>query len=124
MAEPTFYIADIQLDTRQRTLTIEWGDGHRSGYPLGYLRRVCPCALCRDIRRQREEAGGLNLLNGPAATATDELTDLQPVGLYAMQPVWGDGHNAGIYSFEYLRAVCPCAECGRRWRDEGTLPEP
>ena len=24
---------------------------------------------------------------------------------------WGDGHETGIYSFEYLRKICPCKEC-------------
>ncbi len=35
------------------------------------------------------------------------LKDLVPVGSYAITPVWEDGHEAGIYSWGYLRALCP-----------------
>ena len=34
------------------------------------------------------------------------LKGLQPVGYYALRPFWHDGHHAGIYSFEFLRALC------------------
>jgi DUF971 family protein len=29
------------------------------------------------------------------------------VGGYAIQPTWADGHNSGIYSFQYLRRIDP-----------------
>jgi DUF971 family protein len=38
------------------------------------------------------------------------LRQLSPVGTYAIQPTWGDGHATGIYSFEYLRQICQLAE--------------
>jgi DUF971 family protein len=37
-----------------------------------------------------------------------ELERMETVGNYALQPVWKDGHNYGIYSWEYLREMCPC----------------
>lgn len=36
---------------------------------------------------------------GPGAF---DLKQLRPVGGYALQPVWGDGHSTGIFSFEFL----------------------
>ena len=36
---------------------------------------------------------------------------VQPVGRYAIQFNWLDGHSGGIYSWEYLRRVCQCKEC-------------
>ena len=33
------------------------------------------------------------------------------VGRYALQIHWSDRHSTGIYSFDYLRELCPCAEC-------------
>ena len=90
-------------------LAIAWSDGHESYYPFGELRRSCPCATCRE--RPRQPAGhSLSMLSGPSI---DELriTELRPVGAYAVQIVWSDGHDTGIYSFETLRASCPCAEC-------------
>jgi DUF971 family protein len=35
------------------------------------------------------------------------------VGRYALGFDWSDGHTTGIYPFEYLRDLCPCAECSR-----------
>jgi DUF971 family protein len=33
------------------------------------------------------------------------------VGNYALHFEWSDGHTTGIYSFDYLRRICPCATC-------------
>jgi DUF971 family protein len=38
--------------------------------------------------------------------------EIQPVGNYAISIRWSDGHSTGIYRFDYLRQVCPCARCG------------
>jgi len=36
---------------------------------------------------------------------------VEAVGNYAIRINWSDGHSAGIYSWEHLRRICPCAEC-------------
>jgi DUF971 family protein len=36
-----------------------------------------------------------------------QLVELHPVGAYALQPVWDDGHSTGIYTWEFLRYICP-----------------
>jgi DUF971 family protein len=49
-----------------------------------------------------------NLYINPALPLTAksfEFVKMISVGGYAIQPVWADGHNTGIYSFEYLRRV-------------------
>jgi DUF971 family protein len=38
---------------------------------------------------------------------SNELERLEPVGNYALQPIWKDGHAFGIYTWEYLRQLCP-----------------
>jgi DUF971 family protein len=90
------------------TLAIEWSDGHRSFYPYQYLRDRCPCATCKD--REVPAPPGPNALpmygKGSLKPAKAEL-----VGRYALQMFWNDGHSAGIYTFDYLRELCPCAEC-------------
>jgi len=40
-----------------------------------------------------------------------EAKDLFKVGNYAIGFKWGDGHDTGIYTFEYLRKICPCHGC-------------
>ena len=43
---------------------------------------------------------------------TNERAEL--VGRYAMQIYWNDQHSSGIYSFDYLRQICPCPECAAK----------
>jgi DUF971 family protein len=49
-----------------------------------------------------------------------ELDDIEPVGGYALALHWFDGHASGIYSFRYLRALCPCEAC--RGADRAPMP--
>lgn len=84
-------------------LAIKWGDGAEHFIPLEKLRRACPCAGCKG---EVDIMG--NLYKNPEVTLTEksfQLAGFVNVGGYAIQPVWGDGHNTGIYSFDYLRRV-------------------
>jgi DUF971 family protein len=96
-------------------LDIEWKDGHRSVYTFPFLRDACPCALCEDERsksgRKRGEAakpapGALPMFK-PAVKAMSA----EAVGKYALKFSFNDKHDLGIFSWFYLREVCPCAEC-------------
>ncbi len=91
--------ADVQQIGEE--LAIKWEDGSESFIPLERLRRACPCAECKG---EMDVMG--NLYKGPERPLTPaafRLVRLERVGTYALQPVWGDGHATGIYSFEYLR---------------------
>jgi DUF971 family protein len=91
-----------------RELALAWADGHESYLPFDDLRRNCPCSLCRGRRDSPPDP--LRVVTGPSP---GELTirSLAPVGAYAVQIVWSDGHDTGIHSFESLRRACPCPEC-------------
>jgi DUF971 family protein len=39
------------------------------------------------------------------------MLSAEPVGRYAIRINWNDGHNAGIYSYEHFRRICPCQQC-------------
>ncbi len=89
-------------------LAIKWEDGSESFVPLEKLRRYCPCAGCKG---EVDIAG--NLYRGPEKALKPEAFQLgrvANVGSYAVQPVWGDGHATGIYSFDYLRRVAEASE--------------
>ena len=83
-------------------LAISWNDGVESYFNLQFLRRACPCAACGG------EPDVLGNIIRPSVSYSDnsfELAGFQIVGGYAIQPTWGDGHNTGIYSFQYLRRI-------------------
>ncbi len=99
---------------------ITWSDGHASHYDFVYLRDQCPCALCEEDRKKKPA-----LASGPTAPATAALPMFKPkakargakaMGHYAIQIDFTDGHSTGIYSFEYLRTICPCEACAREFR--------
>ena len=83
-------------------LAIQWNDGTESYLNLELLRRACPCAACGG------EPDVLGNVLRPEISYTEESFQLRSfdfVGGYAIQPRWRDGHNTGIYSFQYLQRL-------------------
>jgi DUF971 family protein len=105
---------EIIVSRERRQVSIRWEDGHQSLYGFDLLRKECPCAVCSDLRHQRPAAGGLDLLvmSGPILRAGEvQVTEVKPVGRYALNFVWSDGHDTGIYTYSLLRELCPCEAC-------------
>lgn len=96
-------------------MDIEWKDGHQSHYTFTFLRDACPCALCDDERKKdnREPGDPIKPVAGslPMFKALARPMEVAAVGKYAIRFTWNDGHEHGIYSWEYLRDVCPCEQC-------------
>jgi DUF971 family protein len=102
----------IKLAGENNALRIEWSDGHVSAYPYRYLRDRCPCATCSEAGPPPAESAGSPFPILGAKPLRPERAEL--VGRYALQIFWSDNHSSGIYSFDYLRELCPCAECEAR----------
>jgi len=112
-----------------RGVDIEWGDGHASHYDFVYLRDKCPCATCNEERDKKAhpavDAPPAGTLPGmgpslPMFKPKPTARQAKAVGQYAIQIDFSDGHATGIYSFEYLRGVCPCEECAREHQASAT----
>ena len=98
---------EITLDRTKGELRITWQDEAECVYPLSQLREACPCVECRGGHQYMGmEYAPRNLLELKPARSY-ALTELIPVGNYAVMPVWDDGHNTGIYSWDYLFYLCP-----------------
>lgn len=97
-----------QLDLKQDAgLTVTWADGSTSFFPIEYLRKMSPSAEMRELRESMAE-NPLTVL--PDSAASDEpitATSAELVGHYAMRIRFSDGHDTGIYSWDYLRQIDP-----------------
>ena len=101
----------IKASKSERTLTIQWDNGHTSVYPFDQLRASCPCAECREthgVSKRPEIESGLELPMHSADPTS--LVGIEKMGNYAIQLNWQDGHRYGIYTWEYLLGLCPCDE--------------
>ena len=89
-ASPT----EIKLHQKSRLLEIAFADGERYTLPFEFLRVYSPSAEVRGhgpgqevLQVGKKEVG---------------ITDIEPVGSYAVQLVFSDGHDSGLYSWDYL----------------------
>jgi DUF971 family protein len=103
---------EITADRNLGILTITWNDGHVSAYPFELVRRACPCAECRGGHDKMSGVPDPEVFNLPISNSPEaRLRNLEGVGSYAITFEWEDGHHHGIYTWQYLRALCPCSEC-------------
>ena len=88
---------------------IVWKDGHRSQWTFPYLRDACPCATCHEEREQTGRALGepkpAPKQAFPMYTPPARPLEALPIGRYAIKFKWADGHESGIYSWDFLRRL-------------------
>lgn len=95
---------ELRIAEQDDALVVEWQDGHQEVLPFAYLRGACPCAACKGHHR-RVDVSKIEPKPGVF------LVEHQVQGRYAVRLLWSDAHYTGIYTYEYLRSLCRCAEC-------------
>lgn len=102
-------MTDLPLPERihraDREIVVTWAADHVSKYPARSLRLACQCATCKD------EFTGRELLDPGAVPEDIRAEVVSLVGNYAIKIRWSDGHDTGIYTYEYLLTLCPCERC-------------
>ena len=98
MTAPAITPVEIR-QSGQRELAIRWADGRESVYDVRDLRLACACARCID------EWSGEQQLDPASVPADVRPLRIEPVGRYAIQIEWSDGHATGIYPFRRLREL-------------------
>jgi DUF971 family protein len=92
-------------------LSIKWDDKFENKIGLKYLRDECPCANCKG------ETVLLRTFRPSKPTVFNpemyKIQNIQTVGGYAIQIIWKDGHNTGIYSWEYLQKLASDESTGQ-----------
>ncbi len=82
-------------------MNIIWKDGVHSVYSYWDLRTSCPCAGCVD------EITGKKTLDDSTIDKDIHPVSSAYIGNYALEILWSDDHNTGIYTFEKLRDGYP-----------------
>ena len=85
---------EVRLHRVSRVLELAFSDGKRFRLPCEFLRVYSPSAEVRGHGPGQE-----TLQVGKREVAIDEL---EAVGHYAVRPRFSDGHDSGIYSWDYL----------------------
>jgi DUF971 family protein len=86
------------------SLAIEWADGATTRTTWRVLRKECPCAGCREERTKPADPFKV-LSEREVAAGAPQPVAMKPVGTYAYQIQWNDGHDSGIYTLEFLRRL-------------------
>lgn len=88
----------IELHRQSKTLELHWPDGGRYTLSCEYLRVYSPSAEVRGHGPGQEtlQTGKINVA----------ITAIKPVGNYALQLTFSDGHDTGLYSWSYLHELC------------------
>lgn len=80
----------IILHKKSRTLEIQFKEGEQFIIPCAFLRAYSPSADMREVKRSMTSYTEVNILA------------IEPVGQYAIKPIFSDGHRTGIFSWETL----------------------
>jgi prepilin-type processing-associated H-X9-DG protein len=89
---------------RDQGVTLTFLDGHVARFDLMTLRQGCPCATCRGLRDQGQEAWPR-----PGSPTPLRIEQAELHGAWGLSITWNDGHATGIFPFESLR----------RWHEGG-----
>jgi DUF971 family protein len=100
----TVAVQPVRIDQYSSTeMLIEWNTSERFALPFRELRFLCPCALCLD------EHTGRRKIQRSEVREDVRPAFVQVVGRYALQVTWVDGHEAGVYHFDFLHDLCGAA---------------
>lgn len=96
-ADVEAHVSRIHYSSKRRELDIEFSDGVAAALTAEFLRVFSPSAEVRGHGPGQEV-----LQTGKSAV---QIKAIQPVGHYAVQLVFDDGHDSGLYSWSYLREL-------------------
>ncbi len=100
------YPTGVTADAVKGELTITWSDGVEAVYSFALLRNACPCAECRGGHENMTSEPTPEMFQIPEMDPRAiSLRDIEAVGNYALVLHWEDGHEYGIYNWNYLRAL-------------------
>jgi DUF971 family protein len=97
-------VRPLSMKREGEGLLIEWSDQTKTYATWRTLRKNCPCATCNEERKKPADPFKILSAREIAAGAPTPVA-MKPVGHYAYQITWNDGHSTGIYTLEALHAI-------------------
>jgi len=107
LSPDTPHPVELTVHAKSRVLEIAFDDGARFRIPFELLR------VCSPSAEVRGHGPGQEVLQ--TGKREVEIVALEPVGHYAVKPIFSDGHDSGIYSWDYLHELG--ARQDERWAD-------
>jgi DUF971 family protein len=104
--EATHWPTEIRLDKQARAVEVDFDDGAKFRLAAEYLRVESPSAEVQGHSPSQKQ-----LVPGKAGVA---ISNLEPVGNYAIRIIFDDGHDTGLFSWKYLYQLG--VEHDERWR--------
>lgn len=111
--DPFAYRPDAIERVEPSGIRILWSDGESSDWTARQLRDACPCATCREKNGESlgeygaPEASMPKPIGLPVLSAAEarpmRIEGMQPVGTYAYNILFSDGHSSGLFTFARLR---------------------
>ncbi len=92
-----------KIKVEKNRLNILWDDDSTSEIELKYLRDECPCANCKGETILFKSFKPVQI--GKDSPSKYKIISMEVVGNYALQITWADGHNSGVYTWEYLKEL-------------------
>lgn len=87
------------IEESDSEITINWSDETESRYRAAELRKQCPCAGCVN------EWTGEKTLKADSISDSLSFASIAVVGRYALNFNFSDGHDTGIFSFQFLKQL-------------------
>ncbi|GAB5405276.1 MAG: DUF971 domain-containing protein [Aureliella sp.] len=95
----------VDSDLQGPAIEIEWSDGSQRTYSVASLRAVCPCATCREKKRAKEDKPQVLPVLKIEETRPVDIKSMGLVGNYGYNIAFTDGHDSGIFTFEFLHGL-------------------
>ena len=92
----------VDIVIMNTNIAIKWDDGSESFINNRQLRDACPCANCSGESDIFGNVYKNNQIKSNVGDSQYQIINYRNVGHYAIRIQWGDGHNSGIYAFNFL----------------------
>lgn len=100
-------VTDISILQKSKVMQVTFADGQQFTYSFEYLRVFTPSAEVR--------GHGNSPIQWPKQKQNVMIISAEPVGLYAVRLIFDDGHQSGLFSWDYLYELGQKAET--HWRE-------